>query len=358
MNIKLLWMLGVFFWLGCAWAEPDGELRDPRFRDEGIAATLVTVDVSLNQHGHYVYTYDVVSPESNTGRILQFIVDTSCTDKVDHRGFSEEAYPSKADRSFSEDERHVPVAVNAPWGQAAAFGIGLKNNVGWLVALNPGEQRTGLTLISPYPPGDREYKLIPSVRFGEEQWDYSGYMEDDPELPWIPDWTVTGMTTAPACPGEEYPEEGEPSPHFDGTLFPGQDKELNGLLSYSEPLRDQFHLEAGSRELVMTIHYREDIDPKTFRVTPNHLKQGKLFNPKPGSSETVRIPVGSGMNRIQLQAKSRFTAPDEGYVPGRVVLGPWGPDLDIDVFVVRVPVAEGVAPGKGQGKGQNKGDRP
>lgn len=333
------------------------DLKDPFSRDDDLTHTTVTVAVEYNSHGHYVYTYNIEMPADNTGAVGIFSVDISCAREVDTKGFVAEQYPSAADRSFSRDSQHVPVVVNAPYGQSFSYGIAEGNSVHWGMNSKPDDLRRGLTLVSPYPPGSRQYRLIPNMRYRESEYDYSGLDHDD-EVPWTEDFTVTGLTIGPACPGEEYPEEGEPSPHFDGTLFPGQDKELNGLLSYSEPLRDQFHLEAGSRELVMTIHYREDIDPKTFRVTPNHLKQGKLFNPKPGSSETVRIPVGSGMNRIQLQAKSRFTAPDEGYVPGRVVLGPWGPDLDIDVFVVRVPVAEGVAPGKGQGKGQNKGDRP
>ena len=325
------------------------ELKDPRLRDEDLSGTVVSVEVTRNAMGMYVYTYHVESPPTNTGRILQFILDIGCDGVVDPKGFDAGDYPSDADPSLSEDGKHVPVAIDAPFGQAAAFGIGLRNNVDWELAANPGQARRGLTLVSPYPPGARTYRVIPSIRYGEEQWDYSDVMEDDPEVPWIDDWTVTGLTTGPACPGEEYPDNGDDAPRFLGSPFPGQRELNNALLSYSAPLRDQFHVEPGTRELEMTIHYHEDIDPRTFVVTPEKNLLRRLFNPQPGGQETVRIPLEPGKNRIELQVKSQFTPPGRGTTPPREIRGREGVGLDRDVFVIRVP-DDATAPGKGRGR--------
>ena len=328
----------------CAWvvaveaAEP---LKDPRLRDENISTTTVTVDVSRNAAGHYVYTYDIDAPISNLGKILTFGVDISCETKPDARGFDASDYPRdpalRAIRNFSQDGKHVPVAVDAPAGQAAIVTIAVHNGVGWAVGVEPGDVSRGLTIISPYPPGPRVYTLIPSIRYKEEQWDYSDVAEDDPEVSWLDDWIVTGITTGPACPGEEYPDDGtEPDARFPGSPFRGQPEQLNELLTYSAPLRDQFHVEAGTRELEMTIHYHETIDPRSFRVTPERNQLRRLFNPRPRTSETVRIPLEPGKNRIELQVQTAFTPPGQGETPPREAHGRGGVAMDRDVFVIRV----------------------
>lgn len=161
------------------------------------------------------------------------------------------------------------------------------------------------------------------------------------------------MTTGPACPGEEYPDDGggDDGTRFPGALFAGETDELNQLLTYSKPLQDQFHQADGARELEMVIHYHADIDPKTFVVTPQRHGIGKLFHPAPGTNETVRLPLDAGKNRIELQVKRNSTS------PGKSGQRPTDPaargtvNLDKDVFVVRVP-ADTASPG--QGKGSNK----
>lgn len=311
-------------------------LKDPHLRDDDISATEVTTNIGRNQQYHYVYTYNIKAPLENTGRILTFLLDISCPDVVDSRGFNPETYPSDASPSMSNDGKHTPVAIDAPRGEAGIFGISVNNEVHWLIGINPGGDALGLQLISPYPPGDRAYQFIPSDNYRTEEWDYSNITEDDP-VPWIPDWTVTGITTGPACPGEEYPDGDDSNNRYDGTPFAGEPQQLNQLLSYTAPLRDQFHLPAGSHEVEMTIHYAENIESRTFRVTPEKNQLRQLFHPRPGTSETVRIPLEPGKNRIELQAQSRFTPPGQLDKSLRQGNGREGVSIDRDVFVFRVP---------------------
>lgn len=194
------------------------------------------------------------------------------------------------------------------------------------------------------------------MRYREEEWDYSGLEEDDDAVPWTADFTVTGITTGPACPGEEYPDDGGGGgeARFPGSLFAGESELINELLTYSAPLVDQFHLTAGTHELEMTIHYHEDIDPRTFRVTPEKQQLRRLFNPRPGTSETVRLPLDPGKNRLQLQVQSRFVPPGQSDRPAREVRGRDGVSLDKDVFVIRVPTAD---PGSVKGRQAAQGSR-
>jgi hypothetical protein len=332
--------------------------KDPYLRDDDISRTTVSMEVSRNELGLFVYKYDLVMPVENTGAVRTFRLDISCADVVPSLGFNADDFPSDASRSFSADGKHVPVAIDAPWGQSGMFGISEGNAVHWGVVGKPGTSKMGLQLISPYPPGAREYRLVPNMRYREEEYDYSGVAEDDDTVPWTDDFTITGTTTGPACPGEEYPDSGDDGDdkRFPGSRFRGESVESNELLTYSAPLRDHLHVPAGTKELEMTIHYHEAIDPRTFQVTPNKNHLRKLFNPKPGTSETVRIPLEKGKNRIQLQVQGMFepqrrkTKPmrfEHNHKPHPPKHGPGNEQIskDRDVFLVRVARDE-VPPGK------------
>jgi len=168
-------------------------------------------------------------------------------------------------------------------------------------------------------------------------WDYATHNPDeDPSVPWTADFTVSGITRGPACPGEE--EFVEP-PRFPGTLYPNESEAVNAVLTYSEPLRDRFHADTGTMSLTLTIHYAEEIDPKSFRVLPAKHNLQRFFNPEPGASETVVLPLEEGKNKIQLQAKAkslpRTKRKEGGMYGGR------GPDMDQDDFEVRVGTSGG-----------------
>ncbi|QKT02797.1 hypothetical protein HUS23_02710 [Ectothiorhodospiraceae bacterium 2226] len=331
------------------------ERKDPRLRDDDISPTTISVDVTRNAHGHYAYTYDLLMPESNTGQVNGFVLAIGCTEAVDARGFDPSDYPSDSKGNFSRDGWHVPVAIDAPKDASRDFAISETNWVHWGVYARPGASRLGLQLISPYPPGPREYRLVPSINYNWNEWDYSDVDEETPDVPWIDDMTVAGITAGPACPGEEYPDDGGGNGPGDGSRFAGspfssQHELRNDLLTYSAPLRDQFHVPAGTRELELIIHYHEAIDPRTFRVTPMQGQARRLFNPQPGSSETVRIPLQPGKNRIELQVQEAFLPPgqrDSSETASN--RGRGGVAMDRDVFVIRVGTAES-APGRGLGR--------
>lgn len=320
-------------------------------RDDDISGTTVIAEVSYDSRGLYVYKYAIKTASENTGYILNYELDIGCREVPDLHGFDASNFPSKTTESLSLDGKHVPVAIDAPWGQAAVWGISENNGIHWLVGIKPGEEVFGLQIISPYPPGARDYRLVPSADYRWAEWDYSGVMEDDPNLPWLDDWTVTGLTTGPACPGEEYPAGGDDDGDklFSGTRFPGESAESNELLTYSAPLQDQFHQLEGTREVQMTVHYHATIEPRTFRVTPEKHQLRRLFNPRPGTSETVRIPLDPGKNRIELQIQSRAVPPGQADKPAQEVRGRDSVSMDRDVFVIRVPASG--APGKAN-KGQ------
>ncbi|MBN4080642.1 hypothetical protein JYT31_03155 [Beggiatoa alba] len=309
-------------------------LKDPRMRDEDISGTIVSVKVTLLPSGLYEYVYDVTSPETNKGRILDFGIDIACS-----QNFGAFAYPEPPapyfSGDFSGDGKHIPIQAYGVKGFTGLMSISKDNKIGWLVAMDPGDIAKGFRIISPAPPGPRTYKLFPSM--DTEGWDYDTY-EEDPDVPWTPDFTVYGTITGPSClltpptepPADRYAGNGHES------------AEINDLLTYSAPLRDRFHVSDGTTVYAMTLHYGKNIDPKSFKVAPGKLRD--LFNPVAGTSETVQLPLSKKKNKFKLKVrlvKSKDKADDDidkdDKKKGK------GKTKDKDTFEIRVDKVPGKA---------------
>lgn len=306
-------------------------LKDPRSRDEDISATTITVTTNRLGNGLYEYRYHVASSQENKGTIRSLSIDISCDLDFGVVEFHE-PIDTLFRPSYSLDNRHVPVQLYGVPRVAGPVTITRGNEASWGLWMEPGAVAVGLRILSPAPPAPRTYKLWPSM--DAQGWDYETYRD---ESPWTDDFMVYGMITGPAC-ALEPPEE---PARFPGTSPARTSDELNGLLSYSEPLQDRFHLPAGTLEQAITIHYRDDLDPATFRVEPPQLR-GK-FHPLPGTSETVILPLGKPRNIIALEAKPQRTPPEkdaEQEEPPGVQKKQSGDNMgwrkDRDVFEIRV----------------------
>jgi hypothetical protein len=307
---------------------------DPRLRDEDISGTGVSVVVSRDASGNFDYEYRLSASRQNLGLALLFKVDLTCPGPGDGSGLplqpQGEGY--LGDASAGE---HAPVNVMADVGSASSYGLSVANEAQWGTAVSPGENVAGLRLKSPNGPIPRRYILLPSMA-PTAPWDYSDVDPSDETIPWVDDFTVAGVTEGPGC--EPAPAPLSESARFAGTPFPHELGGLNDLLSYSEPLRDRLHAALGEGSFALTIHYRDDIDPSSFEVTPASDGIRRLFNPQPGTSQTVYLPLAAGKNLFRLSAHTRFTL--RGQDKGSGAGGRQGASGDIDVFEVRVPSAE------------------
>lgn len=221
--------------------------KDPINRDETIAYTTVSSVVSRQEDGLYRYTYTVDSSTDNKGTISNLSIDLSCG-----LDFGDVMLPSvpfpDANFDASDDGQHVPAALFGVAQQVNAQGISSTNEGQWTLLLPPGKQRTGFYLVSPAPPGLRNYTMIPVMhKWG---WRYDLYEPGDPRIKWIPDFTVTGQVIGPACKIKETPE----------IAFLGSAEEpfgLNKLLAYAKPISDELKVQNG--EVTLTIFYDEDL---------------------------------------------------------------------------------------------------
>lgn len=327
------------------------ELPDPRERDEDISATQVGVQVSRTVEGLFEYLYAVSAPELNSGSVNRLKIDISCPEGVEQVGLPEQPTHRSFLGSGSKDNLHAPVVIAAAPKTARAYYITEANAVTWTVNVGPGRSVEGLRLISTMPPVPREYDVEPFM--DTAGWNYAAFDEDDPTVPWIGDFTVVGVIEGPGCSHEELPPDD--GLRFAGSLARDQDAEANQLLTYSQPLKDKLHLAPGERSLTFTIHYSDDINPKSFRVQPAASGWQRLFNPQPGTQETVTLNLDDGRNRIEFFVQARFDPPGRTKDPKEQAAAPphTGPHHDRDVFKVRVSPMS-AAPGGGRGKDGGK----
>ena len=295
-RIKVGWSgAGMVFLLVCSGIAQAG--KDPAIRDEDISGTEVKVSYHQRSDGLWVYEYSETASDSNKGTVTTFSIDLRCS-SAEFNDVSLPYPPSDAEGydGVHNSEAITPTAPQADWGASATFGIGTDNTAYWLLELKPGEHLAYQQLISPTAPGWRQYTLEPA--FDVIGWDYPRI--PDPSLPGEEDFIVNGVIAAPGCPGEVPPVE---KPSFPGTLFPTErDGDLNGLLSYTTPLKDRVRVANGTKVVELAIRYRDDLDSKSFQVQPGWAQ--RFFHPKPGTEETVQLPLKQHKtrNRFFLEA--------------------------------------------------------
>lgn len=275
------------------------ERKDPRLRDEDISASLISVDYFTRPDGLIEYVYSITSPLENKGESARLLLDLSCTASFEPVDLPfADGMPGYSNDAVSLGiAAHTPTAIHADYGSAFLYSITVNGEALWGTGTIPGASITGLRLISAAEPGMRTYSLEPWMD-NDESWDYPEASE--PDIPWIKDFTVTGLIAAPGCPG--VTEAPGSDFRFDGMPSRKNATEDNGLLSYSAPLRDRLHLEAGANEMTIHIFYSEDIDVRTFKVKPESLES--RFNPEPGSDELVTIPLNKQRTKIELSIES------------------------------------------------------
>ena len=171
-------------------------LKDPRTRNETISNTLLTVVVNKRADGMYEYLYNMESPLTNKGIINRFSIDLSCD-----LDFGPVVFTDPEDEFFkgslSKDGKFVPFRSHGVYAMTTYSRISVDNAISWGMAFAPGDSGKGIKIVSPAPPGLRTYTLTP--RMDPDEWDYSTYSSDDPSVPWISDFAVTGSIKAPAC---------------------------------------------------------------------------------------------------------------------------------------------------------------
>lgn len=270
------------------------ERKDPRLRDEDISASLLSVEYFTRSDGLMEYVYSINNPLGNKGILSTLLLDLSCEAKFEYVNLpyanGKEGYMGGVTISTP---KHTPAAIHADYGSAASYGITENNAALWGLYHLPGKSITGLRLISSAKPGMRNYSLAPYMD-NDASWNYPE--EPDPTIPWIHDFTITGMIAGPGCPGVTKPLS--KTTRYQGSFYDVKQNDINNLLSYRIPQRDLFHVVSGTKETTLHIFYGKDIDANTFKVEPVWMK--KYFNPIAGANELVILPLKKVRNNIKL----------------------------------------------------------
>ncbi|MDH5546788.1 MAG: hypothetical protein OEZ43_14440 [Gammaproteobacteria bacterium] len=302
MKLLIMWFFGVCSLLVSSLAVSQ-TLKDPKERDEDLSNTVVRVKVNSLPDGNFEYIYDVESPELNKGEIDTFTLDIGCDHSFSGVVFSES--PSRMFRSMSQDGKHVPIQAYGVMYHTYALAVNAYNEMVWGVEIKPGQNALGYRVISSVGPGNITYKLKPIME--PNGWNFDLYPEDDPLVPTVDDFIVTGTVVGPKCPSHVEQFLGTNKNHK-------EPEDVNELLSYSSPLKDRFHVKKGTKEIELTVHYSEKMDPKTFNAEPGYIKH--FFNPVPGTSQTVMLPLKKN-GKDSKKAKFKFEARMIGVATGK-----------------------------------------
>lgn len=270
------------------------QLLDPANRDESISNTNINVTVTQNEVGHYVYAYTLESLESNKGDINDFLIDIVCSSLEEGENFDPSIYTDNSSRYSDREVLHAPVAVIAEYGNVAFGSVSVFGSALWGVHLVPTENIT-VRLVSNYPPVDRNFVLYPDFSRNANLYDYTGIVENTPNIPWIDDFTVTGITKGPGCTFDVEPPEPEYGV-FHGSAQQSESEDENLLITYTQPTRNRYEVATDSESIEFIIHYAKNIAPSSFNATINTLNNAEidtLFNPVPGTVQAVNIPFNN-----------------------------------------------------------------
>jgi hypothetical protein len=103
--------------------------------------------------------------------------------------------------------------------------------------------------------------------------------------------------------------------------------EINHLLSYTGIATDTLHLPLGTTSLPLAVRYSPFLQPGSFEAQINsNASFGQTFNPSPGSSQVVNIPLNPGLNVLSLRAVAGAGGNEDA---ARMT-------KDIDKFTIRV----------------------
>jgi hypothetical protein len=279
-------------------------LKDPITRDENISNTILSVLVNKRPDGMYEYIYDMESSIDNKGVINSFSIDLSCDLDFGNIIFSE-PIDNYFSGSYSGNGNYVPIQSFGVYAMTTYSSITVDNLISWGMSFDPGQKGEGVKIISPAPPGLRTYVLRPYME--SDGWDYGSYNEDDPTVPWIDDFTVTGSITAPAC-SLDTPSEDE---RFEGT---GREPfGINKLLTYAIPDKDPITVSSDNDTIQVNIFYSEKINKARFKAKLNGKDITRLFNPKPATNETVTITgKWKRLNRLILSVPGIVDGREKG----------------------------------------------
>lgn len=302
------------------------EKKDPRLRDEDISGTKVSVEFQQRPDGLYSYRYTLEAPSSNLGMVTNFKLDLLCSH--DFGSISLPSAPPENGAYYGNfaTQSTTPVSIiGTPDVRASSYGITAEGEALAGMGSLPGTVVNDLEIVSPAEPGMRRYTLIPAMDNSPE-WDYPE--APDPSIPWIPDFTVTGMIAGPGCPGVTPPVE---DARFAGTLQGRETEATNGLLSYSGVKVDRWHEEANVKQVSFVIHYAKNIDVDSFTAQPGWIR--KQLDPAPGGEDELTLTLKPGKNVFHFQVSAEGASSRKNEKSGRS-------EHDRDTFEIRRDVHE------------------
>jgi len=293
----------------------------------------------------YKYIYTVYSGNKNNNPIdnLRINISTKVSyepidpDLYDNcSGFNNELVGNEIKEARQKYSRNaIPVGLSNPWNYEGCGTMGHMrdskgNDLGIIAGLGfpeiqPGESASGMKIEAKFPPGIRDFEIIPDfsvcydhIPQDEEHWDVfpegatdyegftrpKGFGKDE-------DWYFRGKTIGPIDPVDYQFYNGGGQKPDDVNLF----------LKYANPQGRETKLKNGE-SFDLIIYYGDTTIPSTFKAELNGQDITSKFHPVKGVAEVVKFTFPLGRNTLVLS------------IDGKNQKGNTATDTDRLVFVV------------------------
>ena len=183
------------------------DIKDPLYRDESIAGVEITVDVRRLPSGNWEYLYDITSPDTNKGTVIEFRLDLSECVNADELAEQYELVEPPPDppamdfHGYAQSPREFPPTyLYSVYGKTSPGRFARSSDAAWFMQLKPGQSIEDLKIVSVAGPQQRAYRFLPSWSSGD--WDYGKYFGTQTELPRQNDFAVEGTVIGPGCTRE------------------------------------------------------------------------------------------------------------------------------------------------------------
>jgi hypothetical protein len=94
-----------------------------------------------------------------------------------------------------------------------------------------------------------------------------------------------------------------PMPVTGGFMGSGQKATVDAFLSYSAPTERSIALPAGTTTYPLMVFFGRATNPASFTAVLNGTSIASMFRPSPGGVNTIRLPLRSGRNVLQLSVR-------------------------------------------------------
>ncbi len=267
-----------------------------------IVGSTLDVSVMYDPSRHvYRYEYRITAAPRNKVPVEGFSVDVNGS--TPHQQIDPDLVNNVMRRetrsirpAVVQPATSIPVGLISPYPRGTIAGVSMVGDVvfgGFSWDVQPGTTLGGFVIESKFGPGSRTAVLIPS----RKTWDDAEAKSTSEDTEFVLE--EPGQTDYKVKLDSVGPAELTDADFFNGVGQ--QPAEVNKFIRFVQPKDNRIKVPAGVTSYYVIVYYGNTIQPATFVATLNGSDITNQFHPYPGVGDAVKIPIGPGTTKLQLE---------------------------------------------------------